>query len=265
MQTPRRSKFDTERYRYRNDLASYRALSGLLTAARYHGKIPFHVIDDPTRPFQRNNGYANMKEFVEDEINDFLLGYHRDKQTTQPIHLEVLGEKNTLFNIIDPVCRKYYVPMQIGRGYSGPSIFHKIANRFTGSGKSEMTLLVISDYDPEGLDLARDAVTTLRDVWNIPINYHRVGVTREQIDGLDLAEDFNPAKDTSARFDAFVRETGAAKTWECEALPPDYLQDALSTAIEQNMNMDTFRAEREREEKDIKELHRLRTKLMRQF
>ena len=168
MQTPRRSKFDIERYRYRNDLASYRALSGLLTTARYHGKIPFHVIDDPTRPFQRNNGYANMKEFVEDEINDFLLGYHRDKQTTQPIHLEILGEKNTIFSIIDPVCRKYYVPMQIGRGYSGPSIFHKIANRFTGSGKSEMTLLVISDYDPEGLDLARDAVTTLRDMLEHP-------------------------------------------------------------------------------------------------
>jgi hypothetical protein len=33
--------------------------------------------------------------------------YHRDKQQTQPVHLEVLAEKNTLFNIIAPICRKY--------------------------------------------------------------------------------------------------------------------------------------------------------------
>jgi hypothetical protein len=106
---------------------------------------------------------------------------------------------------------------------------------------------------------------TLRDIWDIPLKYHRVAVTREQIDDLELAEDFNPAKDTSARFDAFVRETDGTRTWECEALPPDYLQDALTQAIEANMNLELFRAEQERENADIAELHRLRTELMRQF
>lgn len=170
MLTPERSKFDIEHYRYRNDRASYQALSKLLTAARYHGKIQFHVIDDPTRPFQRNDGYVNIKEFVQEQTDNFLLGYHRDKQKTQPIHIEVLGEKNTIFSILDPVCREYYVPMQIGRGYSGPSIFHKMAQRFEASRKDEMTLIVISDYDPEGLDLARDAVATLRGIWDIRVN-----------------------------------------------------------------------------------------------
>jgi hypothetical protein len=155
--------------------------------------------------------------------------------------------------------------MQIGRGYSGPSIFHKIADRFNKSQKDELTLLIISDYDPEGLDLARDAVVTLRDMWDVEVNYHRVAVTREQIDELDLAEDFNPAKDTSTRFNTFVRETGGTRTWECEALPPDYLQEALTEVIEQNMNIEIFEAEQEHEKKDVEELHRLRTELMRQF
>jgi hypothetical protein len=127
MMTPERSKFDIEHYRYRNDKSSYQALSRLLTSARYHGHVPFHVIDDPTRPFARNSGYTNMTDFVDQEIDNFLLGYHREKQATQPIHIEVLGEKNTIFSILDPICRKYYVPMQIGRGYSGPSIFHNCA------------------------------------------------------------------------------------------------------------------------------------------
>jgi ParB-like nuclease family protein len=263
--TPERSKFDIEHYRYRNDKASYRALVDLLTIARYRGHIPFHVIDDSTRPFEHNNGFESVTQFVEREIDNFLLGYHRDKQKTPPIYIEVLGEKNTLFNIIAPICREYYVPMQIGRGYSGPSIFHKMARRFEASQKDEMTLLAISDCDPEGLDLMRDAVVTLRDIWDIPLNCHRVGVTRDQIDELDLAEDFNPAKDTSPRFDAYVAEMGTERTWECEALPPDYLQGELSSSIEANMNREIFRAEQEHEKKDVKELHRLRTELMRQF
>ena len=43
----------------------------------------------------------------------------------QPIHIEVLIEKNTLVNIVQPVCREYYVPMTSGRGFAGPSIWHK--------------------------------------------------------------------------------------------------------------------------------------------
>jgi hypothetical protein len=90
----KRTKFDVEdKYRYRNDKTSYQALSRLLTGARYHGHIPFHVIDDPTRPFSRNWGFDDLTEFVEYSVREFLLGYHRDKQTTQPIHIEVLGEK----------------------------------------------------------------------------------------------------------------------------------------------------------------------------
>ena len=46
-----------------------------------------------------------------------------------------------------------------------------------------MVLLVVSDYDPEGLALARDAIRSLRDLWRIPIAYHRVAVRQAQIEG----------------------------------------------------------------------------------
>jgi hypothetical protein len=213
-----------------------------------------------------NQERTNVAEFIEDEIAYFLTGYVLDKQRSQPIHVEVFCEKNTLLGIVAPVCKRYNVPLTSGRGFAGPSIWRKMAGRYKASGKLDMVVLAVSDHDPEGFELVDDCIRSLRDLWGIKcLDLHRVAVTEGQIDELDLHEDFNPAKESSPRVDAFVRETGAAKTWECEALPPDYLQDALSTAIEQNMNMDIFRTEQEREEKDLKELRRLRTKLMRQF
>ena len=45
--------------------------------------------------------------------------------------------------------------------------------------------------DPEGLALAKDAIRSLRDLWEIPIDYHRVGVTKEQIEKQGLFEDYS--------------------------------------------------------------------------
>ena len=259
--TPEKSKFDPEKYRYRNDRESYDALSRLCTSARYLGKIPWSAVDDPTRTFNHLTGFTSVSRFVKNEIEGFLLGYHRDKQHSQPIHIEVLIEKNTLVNIVQRVCRDYYVPMTSGRGFAGPSIWRKMADRFEGSGKKRMALLIISDYDPEGFELADDAIRSLRDLWEIPIEGHRVAVTEEQIESLGLHGDFNPAKEKSSRHDSFLARTGANATWECEALPPEYLRDQLGLAIQANMNMEIFQAEVAQEEKDTHEIHRLRREI----
>ena len=92
----------------------------------------------------------------------------------------MLIEKNTLVNIVQPVCREYYVPMTSGRGFAGPSIWHKMWQRFRESQKERMALLIISDYDPEGFELADDAIRSLRDLWRVPIEGHRVAVTEDQ-------------------------------------------------------------------------------------
>jgi len=252
--TPKRSKFPAEHYRYKNDDRSYKALVDLLTPARYHGQIPFESIDDPTRPEVLHSGWDSVDEFVNDEICGFLSGYHRNRQEGQPRHIEILGEKNTLMSILKLVANQYYVPLTLGRGFSGPSIWKKMARRFNQSHKEAMTLIIVSDYDPEGLELADDAIRSLRDLWEVPIDYHRVAVTREQIDELGLASDFNPAKDTSSRYRSFVERTGGNETWECEALPPKYMIDQVKAAIEANMDMGIFDEIVDQEEGDCDQL-----------
>ena len=263
--TPKRSKFDCEHYRYRNDSTSYDALIELLKPARYERHIPMHCIDDPTRPRFIWNGYSSLASFVETEMENFLCGYHYNRQLDQPRHIEVFGEKNTLIQILKPVCSEFYVPLSLGRGYCSLPVWLDIANRFKKSGKKAMTLIVCSDYDPEGLDLGDDAIRTLRDLWGIPVDYHRVAVNREQIDDLGIAEDFNPAKESSSRFNAFVERTGGEETWELEALPPQYLQDLVREAILENMDGEIYEGTVDREENDAEELQRIRLEIVDSF
>lgn len=260
--TPKRTKHDIEKkYRYRNNESSYNALLELLKSARYSGEIRMDVIDDPTRPAFNNAGWADLGSFVQDSMDGFLNGYRRDRQTDQPKHIEVLGEKNTLLQILKPVCWEYCIPMSLSRGYGTIPLWRDIAGRFRRTRKKSMTLIVASDFDPEGIDLAKDAVRSLRDQWDITVGYHRVGVNRDQIDELNLASDFNPAKRTSSRYKTFVDETGTEKTWELEALPPRYIQKRLREAIEENMDMDAYQQSVDRETEEARELMEIRDNL----
>lgn len=259
-QLPKRSKYDAEHYRYRNDRESYNSLVDLLTSARYHKQVAMTVIDDPTRPQKTWDGFRSMSEFVQQEVDRFLVGYHRDRQQDQARHIEVFAEKNTLFKIVERACADYYVPFSIGRGFCSIPVWRDMAKRFRASGKDRMTLVVVSDYDPEGLELADDAIRSL-ELHGVPVDGHRIAVTREQIDELRLSEDFNPAKETSSRFDSFVERTGDTRTWEVEALPPDYLLDQIKAAIEANMDMEVFHRVCEEEEDDCGSLTDIRRQI----
>ena len=255
-QTPERTKFSEEHYRYQNDKSSYKSLVDLLTSARYRGQVSMTCIDDPTRPQKVHGGFESVAEFVRQETKNFLLGFHRDRQQDQPRHIEVFAEKNTLYKIVDRACSEYYVPFSIGRGFCSIPVWRDIAKRFRNSGKERMTLIIISDYDPAGLELADDAIRSLG-LHNVPVDGHKIAITLEQIEELGLAEDFNPAKDSSL-FNAFVERTGSDRSWEVEALSPDYLVEQIKAAIEANMDMELFDSICEKEEEDCEELCRIR-------
>lgn len=206
--TPKGGKFTRDHYLYKNDKKSYNKLVRLLTSARYHGQVSMTAIDDPTRPVVVPNGWSTVAKYLEDEMSIFLAGYHRDKQNGQARHIEVFAEKSTLYRIVERACEPYYVPFSIGRGFCSIPVWRDMAKRFRESGREAMSLIVVSDYDPEGLALADDAIRSLK-LFGVDADYHRVAVTREQIDDLDLANDCNPAKESSTQYAAFVKRTGA--------------------------------------------------------
>ena len=265
-QTPKRSKFkdNPEHYRYKNDDSSYNSLVDLLGPARYNGQISMSCIDDPTRPQMLYGGDYSVQSFVREELDNFLVGFNRDRQDGQPRHIEVFAEKNTLYQMMNRACSEYYVPFTIGRGFCSIPVWRDIARRFRDSGKERMTLIIISDYDPAGLELADDAIKSLK-LLNVPVDGHRIAVNREQIDELGLAEDFNPAKPESTNLKAFIERTGGKRTWEVEALPPDYIVDQVKAAIEANMDMEIYEGVCEEEEDGCGELCRIKEELATQM
>ena len=263
-QTPKRSIYDAEYYRYKNDDSSYDSLVDLLTSARYHGQVSMTCIDDPTRPQRTHGGWYSVGEFVQSEIDGFLTGFHRDRQQDQPRHIEVFGEKNTLYRMLERACNQYYVPFSIGRGFCSIPVWRDMAKRFRDSGKDRMTLIIVSDFDPEGLELADDAIRSLA-LHKVPVDGHRIAVTPEQIQELGLAEDFNPAKESSSRYKSFVKRSGGTKTWEVEALPSDYLVEQIKAAIEANMDMEVYKTVCDQEEEDCGQLCRIRKQIASQL
>lgn len=258
---PKRSKKAPEHYRYRNDKASYDALIELLRQARYNGHVAMSAIDDPTRPHYAKDGWDSAADFIEYEVSGFLCGYDKKRQLDQPRYIEVLGEKNTIAGIIKPITDEYYVPLTLARGYGSIPVWRDMSQRFRKSCKSAMTLIIASDYDPEGFDLADDAIRSLRDLFGVDLDYHRVAVNREQIDELGLSSDFNEAKATSSRLKSFIERTGGKETWELESLPPKYLRDQIRAAIEANMDMGIYQQTIKSEQDDAKYIRQARNEI----
>jgi hypothetical protein len=143
--------------RYANNVQSYKALIDLVTRARLEGSIPFRAIHDPTRPVVVWDVYRGVTPFINKQLDDFLKGYYRDLLQSQPNHIEIVGEKNTIDNIIRPVALEYCIPLTLGRGYASLPPRYEMARRFRRSGKERLILLVLSDFDPEGEDTSPTA------------------------------------------------------------------------------------------------------------
>jgi hypothetical protein len=248
--------------RYRNDKPSYKRLCELLTRARLAGEIEFAAIHDPTRPVLLWDCHREPTPFIREQVDGFLEGYYRDLQQSQPNHIEIVGEKNTIDNIIRPVAMEYCIPLTIGRGYSSLPPRYDMARRFRRSGKERLILLALSDFDPEGEDIAHSFARSMRDDFGVeeivPI---KVALTPQQVAAMNLPP-MMKAKEKSSRAKRFKARHGD-DVFELEAVEPARLQQILRDAIDAVLDVDAFNAEIEAEKRDAAHLDGLRHTLHR--
>jgi hypothetical protein len=250
--------------RYANDDESYDDLTRLLTQARFEGYIPFEAIHDPTRPVTEWNVFPTAGQFVRASTDDFLRYYSRDLLQSQPNHIEVIGEKNTLGSIIRPVCFEYTVPLTIGRGYCSVPPRKAMFDRYMASGKESLVIVVLSDHDPDGEVIAESMARSMRDDFKIPfsqITAVRAALTHDQVQALGLPPNNERAKPESSNYDKFVRQFGN-RVHELEAIRPDVLQQLLRDAIESVLDREAFDEEVRRERQDAHEIAVYRARAM---
>lgn len=242
---------------YDNTKGSYQTLTRLLIRARLNNDIPMRAIEDSTRPVQLGGGYENFEEALQLDADGFLAGYNRNLQQGQPYHIEIMLEKNALRTMIAPVAREYCIPMTTGRGFSSLSPRYDLWRRYRHSGKSKLVLLMLTDFDPDGEEIAASFARSLRDDFGIR-NIHpvKVALTAEDVMNYDLPSDMD-AKPSSPNYRKFVNEYGV-KVAELDAAPVELLQNSLRHAIESVLDVDAFNQQIELEKKDAAEVEAYR-------
>ena len=225
--------------RYINDKASYKALTNLLLRARLTGDVPWEAIEDSTRPIQLGGGFSTFEQFIAQETENFLNGYSRNLQQGQTHHIEIMLEKNALRTVIESVAREYFIPVTTGRGFSSLSPRYDLFRRFRASGKSKLVLLMLTDFDPDGEEIAASFARSMRDDFGLT-NIHpvKVALTREDVDNNDLPSDMD-AKVSSPNYQKFVDQYGS-KVVELDAAPVELLQQKLREAIESVIDVQEF-------------------------
>ncbi len=253
---------------YRNDRASYHDLCDLLTRARldagcdtddpfgliagaFGPSIPFEAIADETRPVEVWKVHQTVRPFVREELAGMFKGFWRNLLQSQPNHIEIVVEKNTVKPIVQPVAAEYTVPLTSGRGYCSLAPRHSMAQRFERSGKDKLVLLIVSDFDCEGEDIAHSFARSMRDDFGIStVHPIKVALTAAQVKQHKLPP-MMKAKASSSRYKKFVARHGH-DVFELEALAPETLQDIVRAAIEGVIDREAFDAEIAAERQDAK-------------
>ena len=236
---------------YRNDLRSYHSLIDLVTRARHEGYIDYEVIHDPTRPVTVWNVHKNLASYYAQQMEELLNGYWRDLMQSQPNHIEIVIEKNTLHGIITPIAAKFCIPLSAGRGQCSTRPLYNIAERYKASGKDKLIILAMSDLDPDGDAIAHSLGQRLRDDYHIrQVEVVKTALSMKQVRALKLPTKYERAKKKSSNYKRYVEDYGTDFVWELEAVAPKVLQKLLTQVIDGVIDKAAFNEEVAQERTD---------------
>ncbi len=247
---------------YRNKLCDYKNLVDLVARARIEGLISMQDIIDETRPFKNWSAFRNSGDFINRHMQNFLSGYWRNLQQSQPHHIEILAEKNTIYSTINQVAKEYCLPTTSLRGYGSIYPRYEMTQRYFRSGKEKLIILIVSDFDPDGEEIARSFARSLRDEFEITdIHPIKVALTHDHIERFNLVPNME-AKKTSSQYKKFYDRYGTDDVFEVEALRPAQLQELLKEAIDSVMDVELFNQEREQEMTDAADIEAYRDTIL---
>ena len=240
------------RSHYRNEKKFTQKLSSLLTRARVAGLIPMEAICDEERPESIWDVYPGASSFVAKQHETFLRGYARDLLQSQPHHIEVVTEKRTKYAAACAVAARYTVPVTAGKGFASIAPRWKIAERFRRSKKEKLILIFLTDFDPDGEQIAVSFARSMRDEFDVNVVPYKAGLTAEQVRTLNLPSSLE-AKTTSPNYRRFVAKHGT-RAVELDAMPSDVFAQVLTDAIESFLDVEAFNHEADQQKQEHAEL-----------
>lgn len=238
-------------------------------------ELDWQMIEDRARHvYNYDVGFVDIQHYINCKIKSLEeMDYNKRMWLNQPKHVEVWVEKDAMFSVFSPICKKYKVPLYTCRGYSSITHLLEALNRFPDNKTS--VILHFGDFDPSGIY----ATESLREKLNYynrkffnntrKVEVKRVALTAKQIIRLQLTpnEDLDKAKKdprfqitryaTKYPFAAVDPSRRKYKIWELDAIEPATLQKILRAAIKKEIDKNIWM-----QTKRVEETERLRLRLI---
>lgn len=264
---------------------SYDRLGAIINDARMAGLLDWNYITDRTRNLATLSHWSTPADI----IDSAAFSYRVDRWSNQPYRVEVWVEKEALAGVVGQAAERYDVAYFSCRGYVSQSEQWAAGQRLLKyiDGGQGVVLLHLGDHDPSGIDMTRDIQDRLNtfvcyDYYRLhrdefastptfgeikahmreklggrePLEIRRIALNYDQVEEYNPPP--NPAKQTDARFRAYMEEHGE-ESWELDALDPATLDALISGEIEAQRDEDAW-AERDATEKEDKTLLKVTTK-----
>jgi len=239
----------------KNVQKNYHRLGSIVNNARVAGLLDWAVMVDLGRSTKRNSHWDSTFDALDSIAEQFRI----EKWENQPVHVEVMCEKQAAEGILLPVCRELDVPFTSNKGYPSQSYIYQ-RGRTLGhlwQGGKEIVVIYFGDHDPSGLDMDRDLGVRLNmfgRVDDYEITIDRLALTSAQIKKYNPPP--NPVKFTDSRADGYTVLHGH-ESWELDALDPAVLANLCRSAILQHRDEDLWDEAVEKEDDMRGELRKL--------
>jgi hypothetical protein len=217
---------------FANAIASYKWLSTVLVDARKDGAISYGSIEDRTRAMHAGYGESwtaagHFRRFWE-YISDMDNRYSMPKWWGQPCYIQVWLEKQALSALFEQITDTEGVDLAVCRGYPSWTFLKEAADLLEAVDGKKISIVYFGDFDPSGADIERFVSETLTE-FGLEIDFHRVAITREQIDLYNIPP--APAKQSDSRTAGFLATEGVAWQVELDAIEPRTLQGLVQESI----------------------------------
>jgi hypothetical protein len=249
---------------YPNTKAGQGDLIKIAKWGRLEGAIPWQAIDDETRTRYRPYKFADLQDYLKNELYYLLNDYQRCLVQDQQNYVEVWVEKHALFRVIKEVGQRYCVPVVACRGYDSITYLHNfLENALEAIDRGQTpTVLYFGDLDPSGIQMLEASIYTLQHEFHLPgARYERIAVNPEDVEAYGLPNDPEAGKYKDTRYKWYVQKYGRVFV-ELDAIHPRDLARLVARAIEQELDMKAFSEQEEVAEKDKERLNRIRQKIV---
>lgn len=247
-----------------NNRSQYNMLSKLLKWMRIDDRLPWDVLEDRSRRMSGKRGFESVETFLDQEMDNFLQGYTRCLVQGQDKYIEVWVEKDALMRLFEQTVYPYCMRSVVCKGYQSVTFiadFYKRAEDAIMKGQKPV-VLYFGDLDPSGVQMLEATVETLEDELDLyGVEFKRVGLNPEHIRLYNLPSDPDAAKVTDPRYRQYAAKYGTVAV-ELDAVHPAQLKKMIKKAVESELDMDLFEAQKEKEEGDEEFIENLRDEVM---